>query len=201
MVKYSYHDNQLIKQIMEQKTKQGNGMMIAIIIVAVVAVGIIGYLIYDNNQKQAAAEAQIAAAQQQAAQAEAEAKQAEAEAQQKAKQTEQQIEGVKNQIEATTTQLAQQIEADTTATCAQKVAEAEALIPKLDDYSDILKELEKAEDDDPEAAIEKCREIHEGLSKNECEDKVEKFIEGNEDLQDEIETEIEELNAIIAAGC
>jgi len=186
---------------MEKKTKQGNGMMIAIIVVAVVAVAIIGYLIYDKNQTQAAAEAQIAAAQQKAAQAEAAAQQAEAAAQQKAMQTEQQIEGAKNQIETATTQLAQQIEADATATCAQKVAEAEALIPKLDDYSDILKEIEKTEDDNPEQAIAKCREIHEDLSKNECEDKVEKFIEGNEDLQAEIETEIEELNAIITAGC
>jgi F0F1-type ATP synthase membrane subunit b/b' len=184
-----------------KQTQQGNGMVITIVIISVIAVGIIGYLIYDNNQKQAQAEAEIAAAQQKAAQAEAEAKQAEAEAKAKEKEAMQKADNVKDQVATAKAELVQQIESNSNATCQEKIAQAEALIPELDDYADLLKEIEKTEDDNPEQAIEKCREIHEGLSKNECEDKVEKFIEGNEDLQAEIEAEIEELNAFIAQGC
>jgi SH3 domain protein len=65
--------------------KKGNTMMIALIVVAVAAVGIIGYMIYNNNQQQAAADAQLAAqqAQTEAAQQEAQQAQAQAQAQEK----------------------------------------------------------------------------------------------------------------------
>ncbi len=182
-------------------TKKGNAMMIALIVVAVAAVGIIGYMIYNNNQQQAAADAQLAAqqAQTQAAQQEAQQAQAQQVAQEAAVNT-----AVDTaQTEAVSAQATAQANAaaGAAATCEENLAKAQKDLPNLEDYAELLEKGGELIEDNPDEAIEQCRITHEGLSKGECETKVDNFVAGKEDLYAETEAEIETAEATIAAGC
>lgn len=169
-------------------------MMIALIVVAVAAVGIIGYMIYNNNQQQAAANAQLEAqkAQTEAAQQEAQQvqmqAQAEAEAQEKA---------IMDAADSAQTQAV----VDANATCEENLAKAQKMLPELEAYSDLLKALGEEIDSNPDEAIEKCRELNEGLSKNECDTKVNNYVDGKTEVYDELQLQIKAAEDVIAAGC
>ncbi|MEA3322961.1 MAG: hypothetical protein U9Q12_01955 [Patescibacteria group bacterium] len=178
-------------------TKQGNGMVIALIVLAVAAVGIIGYMMYNNNQQQAAADAELAAqqAQTQAAQKEAADATATVEAQEKA------ITDATESAQAQAEVAAQKAVVDANATCEENLASAQKSLPELKDYSDLLEALGEEIDDNPDKAIEKCREINEGLSKNECDIKVNNFVDGKTEVYDELQLQIKATEDVIAAGC
>lgn len=183
---------------MENKTKQGNTMVIVIIVV--VAVAIIGYLIYDNNQKkQAEADAQVQQAQQQQMAAEKQAADTEAAAMAQQKEAEDTVANA--QAEVAAGQAAAQETAE--ATCEEELATATKLLPGLQEYSDLLKNIGEDINDDPDKAVEKCREIYadRGLSKNECQIKVDDFVAGKTAVYDELQVEIAATEATIAAGC
>lgn len=182
---------------MDNKTRQGNTMVIVIIVV--VAIAIIGYLVYDNNQKkQAEAEAQVAVAQQQTEQAQQQAAQVEAEAQAQKAATEKAVDTAQAEAKATASA---NTAAKASATCEENVANAQKNLPHLEDYAETLEKGGEIIEDNPDAAVAQCRETHEGLSKPECETKIDNFIAGKEDLYAEIEAEIATAEALIAAGC
>lgn len=179
------------------KTKKGNAMMITLIVVAVAAIGIIGYLMYSNNQQKATAAAQLAAqeAETEAAQKESREAQAQMQAQEKA---------IADATDSAQTQLeeaAKQTVVDANATCEENLAAAQKSLPELEEYSDLLKSLGEEIDDNPEKAIEKCREINDGLSKNECDMKVNNYVDGKTEVYDELQLQIKATEDVITEGC
>lgn len=183
---------------MGNKTKQGNTMVI--VIVVVVAVAIVGYLIYNNNQqKQAEAEAQIQAAEQQAMAAEKEAMEAQAAAQK----AEQEAAEAQAQVAAKKTAAQETATTNAAATCQENLERAQTNLPKMEDYAKLLENLGEQIDDNPDDAVEKCREIYEdrGLSKNECQIKVDEYVAGKTAVYDDLQTEIEAAEELIAEGC
>jgi len=178
-------------------TKKGNAMMITLIIVAVAAIGIIGYMLYSNNQAQQAADAQLTA---QKAQTEAAQKEAQEAKKQQAAQ-EAAVDTAKIEIAASIEAAARQTVIDATATCEENLATTQKNLPALEDYADLLEKGGEIIEENPDEAIEQCRTTHEGLSKGECDTKVNNFVAGKEDLYKEIQAEITVSEEIIAAGC
>lgn len=187
---------------MDNKTKRGNTMII--VIVVVVAVAIIGYLIYDNNQKkQAESDAQVQQAQQQQMAAEKQAADTEKAAMEQQAKTEQAVTDAQAEVAAVQAEAQETATVNAAATCEEELETATKLLPGLEDYSDLLENIGEEIDDNPDKAVEKCREIYEdrGLSKNECQIKVDDYVKGKTAVYDELQAEIKTTEATIAAGC
>jgi Tfp pilus assembly protein PilV len=169
--------------------KKGNSTVIMVVI-GVIVVGIIGYLIYQNNQNKAESEARA----QQAIQAQQEAETAKAKAEAEAEAAKKAANEVVDQAQSEKDEIV-------SATCEERLMQAKKDLPKLQAYSDSLEELGKEVDDDKDAAIQACRELNDGLSKNECDVKVDDYIAGKTEVYTEVQSKIKAMETTIAAGC
>lgn len=124
-------------------------------------------------------------------------------------QVQSELDAQKQQIDAMEASLEQEkAELDKTAgeletqTCAQELELAQTQLALLEEHTKALEDLGKQVQKSPDYAIETCRNLNPGLSKPECEAKIEDYMGGKKTEYDEtqeqitaIETKITELEA------
>jgi len=109
----------------------------------------------------------------------------------------QEIDAMKNTAEQGKAELEDATGELVTQTCTQKLKLANTQLDLLQKHTEALEDLDKQVDKSPEFAVETCRNLNPGLSKPECDTRVNDFVEGKKVEYDEIQTEIEKVEAEI----